>query len=72
MFSYAAADGTMFKQAWFLNTFEAMANVVVGFVGMMITGATPNLPMKDFAMSGAGQVIVGVKRGRSGEPKWRA
>ena len=25
---------------------------------MMITGATPNLPMKDFAMSGAGQVCA--------------
>ena len=58
VFSYAAADGGKFTQAWFLNTFEALANVIVGFVGMMITGATPNLPMKDFAMSGAGQVCA--------------
>ena len=31
---------------------------MVGFVGMMLTGATPNLPLKDFAMSGAGQVCA--------------
>ena len=56
MFRYAAADGSMFTQAWFLQTLEAAANVIIGFIGMMLTGATSNLPLVDFAMSGAAQV----------------
>ncbi|GKY96539.1 hypothetical protein MPSEU_000613400 [Mayamaea pseudoterrestris] len=56
VFRYTAADGTLFKQAWFLQVLEALANVIVGFVGMILTGATPNIPLKMFAISGAAQV----------------
>jgi solute carrier family 35 (UDP-galactose transporter), member B1 len=52
----SSIDGTQFKQAWFLQVVEALANVVLGFVGMTITGATPNIPLTMFAISGAAQV----------------
>jgi UDP-galactose transporter B1 len=56
VFRYVAADGTAFKQAWFLQVLEALANVIVGFAGMILTGATPGIPLKMFAISGAAQV----------------
>mmetsp|Transcript_11302 Transcript_11302/g.22565 ORF Transcript_11302/g.22565 Transcript_11302/m.22565 type:complete len:398 (-) Transcript_11302:1208-2401(-) len=56
VFRYTAADGTQFKQAWFLQVLEALANVLVGFVGMQLTGATKNIPQMAFAISGASQV----------------
>ena len=56
VFRYTAEDGSQFKQAWFLQVLEALANVVIGFVGMQITGATPGMPKKAFAISGASQV----------------
>lgn len=56
VFAFQAADGSKFKQAWFLQTLEALANSVVGFVGLKLTGGTPNLPLKMFALSGTSQV----------------
>ncbi|KAL7467850.1 hypothetical protein ACHAXS_009211 [Conticribra weissflogii] len=56
VFRYTAADGTQFKQAWLLQVLEALANVVIGFAGMQLTGATPNIPKRMFAISGAAQV----------------
>lgn len=56
VFRYTAEDGTQFKQAWFLQVLEALANVVIGFVGMQLTGATKNIPQMAFAISGAAQV----------------
>lgn len=56
VFRYTAADGTQFKQAWLLQVLEALANVLVGFVGMQLTGATKNIPQMAFAISGASQV----------------
>jgi UDP-galactose transporter B1 len=56
VFRYTAEDGTQFKQAWFLQVLEALANVVIGFVGMQLTGATKNIPQMAFAISGASQV----------------
>jgi len=58
VFRYEAADGSKFTQAWLLQVLEALANVVIGFVGMRITGATPNIPKKAFAISGASQVTA--------------
>lgn len=58
VFRYTAADGTQFKQAWFLQVLEALANVVIGFVGMQLTGATKGIPKKAFAISGASQVTA--------------
>jgi len=56
VFRFVGADGTSFKQAWFLQVLEALANVVVGGLGLYATGMTKNIPMKMFAISGASQV----------------
>jgi UDP-galactose transporter B1 len=56
VFRYAAADGGSFRQAWFLQVLEALANVVVGFVGMRLAGPTPRIPLGMFGISGAAQV----------------
>jgi len=56
VFQYTAPDGTHFKQAWFLQVLEAIANIVVGFVGLQFSGGTKGLPLKMFALSGSSQV----------------
>jgi len=56
VFSYIGSDGTKFTQAWFLQVLEALANVVIGYVGLRITGGTKQLPQKFFMISGASQV----------------
>lgn len=56
VFRYSSLDGAQFKQAWFLQVLEALANVIVGFVGMILTGATKGIPLKMFGISGAAQV----------------
>lgn len=57
VFRYASpTDGTSFKQAWFLQVLEALANVVIGYIGMMVTGATKGIPLRMFGISGAAQV----------------
>jgi solute carrier family 35 (UDP-galactose transporter), member B1 len=56
VFRYVAADGNSFKQAWFLQVLEALANVVIGFIGMQLAGATKGIPLPMFAISGAAQV----------------
>jgi UDP-galactose transporter B1 len=58
VFRFAAPDGATFKQAWFLQVLEAFANVVVGFVGMMIAGPTKGIPLTMFGISGASQVTA--------------
>jgi len=56
VFRYTAEDGSTFKQAWFLQVLEALANVIVGFVGMQVAGLTKGIPLPMFAISGASQV----------------
>lgn len=56
VFRFVATDGAAFKQAWFLQVLEAFANVIVGFIGMTIVGATKGIPQQMFAISGAAQV----------------
>ena len=56
VFRFTSGDGLSFKQAWFLQVLEAFANVVIGFIGMQITGPTKGIPLKMFAISGAAQV----------------
>lgn len=58
VFRYTAEDGTTFKQAWFLQVLEALANVIIGFIGMQIAGPTPKIPLTMFAISGAAQVTA--------------
>ncbi len=56
VFRYTAEDGSSFKEAWFLQVLEALANVVVGFFGMKLMGETKGIPLKMFGISGASQV----------------
>lgn len=58
VFQYKSADGIKFTQAWFLQAVEALANVLVGVVGMALTGKTSGLPLGLFAISGGTQVAA--------------
>lgn len=58
VFRYQTADGNTFKHAWFLQVLEALANVVVGWVGMQLAGATKGIPLTFFSISGAAQVTA--------------
>mmetsp|Transcript_11599 Transcript_11599/g.25924 ORF Transcript_11599/g.25924 Transcript_11599/m.25924 type:complete len:325 (-) Transcript_11599:85-1059(-) len=58
VFRYATEDGTTFTQAWLLQVLEALANVVIGFVGMQLSGPTKGIPLRMFAISGASQVTA--------------
>ena len=58
VFHYKAKDGSQFKQAWFLQTLEALANVVIGGIGMQVAGPTKGLPLKQFMLSGTFQVCA--------------
>lgn len=58
VFRYTAEDGSSFNQAWFLQVLEALANVIIGFVGMQLTGPTKGIPKQMFAISGASQVTA--------------
>jgi solute carrier family 35 (UDP-galactose transporter), member B1 len=56
VFRFVSPDGTSFKQAWFLQVLEALANVIIGFIGMHFSGATKGIPLRMFGISGAAQV----------------
>mmetsp|Transcript_18187 Transcript_18187/g.25237 ORF Transcript_18187/g.25237 Transcript_18187/m.25237 type:complete len:408 (-) Transcript_18187:97-1320(-) len=56
VFRYTSADGIAFKQAWFLQVLEALANVLIGFIGMQLSGPTKGIPLTMFGISGAAQV----------------
>nr|ABV22077.1 solute carrier family 35 [Amphidinium carterae] len=60
VFAFKSADGEQFQQAWFLQAIEALANVAVGLVGMLIQGPTSGLPKDLFAVSGLTQVAAKV------------
>jgi UAA transporter family len=49
-------SGDKFKQAWLLQVLEALANVIIGWIGMILSGATQGIPLTMFAISGAAQV----------------
>jgi hypothetical protein len=46
VFRFVAPDGSKFSQAWFLQVLEALANVIIGFVGMQVTGPTKGIPLR--------------------------
>lgn len=58
VFSYSNDDGVKFTQAWFLQVFEATINVLVGYIGLRVSGGTEGLPQKYFAITGASQVCA--------------
>ena len=52
-------DGQSFKEVWFLQVLEAAMNVVVGFIGLMLTGgSSPGLPLRLLGCTGATQVLA--------------
>lgn len=59
VFKYVSSDGTPYTHAWFLQVVETFANVVIGYLGMLVTrdcAKSKQLPMKMFGISGAAQV----------------
>lgn len=58
VFRYTSQDGTTFKQVWFLQVLEAIINVIIGFIGVQLTGSTPNMPIFMLGISGASQVTA--------------
>jgi len=58
VFHYRGADGSKFTQAWLLQAVEALANVILGGIGLLVTGGTKGLPLTLFAGSGALQVCA--------------
>jgi len=58
VFRYTSSDGSKFTDAWFLQVLEALANVIVGFVGMQLMGPTAGIPLRMFGISGASQVTA--------------
>ncbi len=58
VFHYKSATGEKFTAAWFLQALEALANVIIGGLGLLLTGGTKNLPQDMFALSGATQVCA--------------
>lgn len=56
VFRFVSPDGTSFKQAWYLQVLEALANVIIGFIGMQLSGPTKGVPLTMFGISGAAQV----------------
>lgn len=56
VFLFTSESGDKFTQAWFLQFLEALANVLVGWMGRQLTGGVPNLPLQQFFLSGATQV----------------
>jgi hypothetical protein len=57
VFSFQTADGTKFTFVWFLQCMEACTNIVVGLVGRHFCGGVPNLPLRQFALTGLSQVL---------------
>lgn len=58
VFRYTSSTGEKFTEAWFLQVLEALANVVIGFIGMQAMGPTKNIPLTMFGISGASQVTA--------------
>jgi UDP-galactose transporter B1 len=56
VFDFKDASGNKFTYVWLLQSIEAFANVAVGFLGMLLSGRTSDLPLNLFAMSGTTQV----------------
>jgi hypothetical protein len=49
----------MFKAAWFLQVLEALANVIIGYLGQVLSGPrTRGIPLQMFGISGAAQVTA--------------
>ena len=54
----SSVSGEKFKFPWLLNALEALANVILGGIGLYFQGPTPNLPYNLFSISGTFQVMA--------------
>ena len=56
---YEDASNNRLGRPWFLSVLEALANVIVGFVGMLLTQGkpSPNIPIRGFLLTGSTQVL---------------
>jgi UDP-galactose transporter B1 len=58
LFRYRApADGSNFRNAWFLQVLESCSNIFVGVAARHVLGGTKGLPVMPFVTSGASQVF---------------
>jgi len=58
LYESSNGDGSKFKQAWFLQVLESLANVIIGFLGRKFVGGTADIPQKMFFISGVTQVCA--------------
>jgi hypothetical protein len=63
---YKSQAGEKLEREWFVQAVEALANVLVGLVGMFALqgGPSPNIPYLSFAISGTTQVPTQCRRRR--------
>ena len=54
----SSGDGSKFRQAWFLQAIESLANVLLGHLGRKFIGGTIGIPQKMFGVSGVSQVCA--------------
>ena len=57
---YQDTSGAKLEREWFVQAVEALANVLVGLVGLVVSqgGPSPDIPYKKFAVSGLTQVLA--------------
>lgn len=54
---FVGKDGSKFSQTWFIQVVEALANVMVGYLGRMAAGGgTAGIPLTYFGLGGIAQV----------------
>ena len=58
VFVFEGVNEERFKYAWFLQSIEAAANVIVGGIGLKVIGGAGKLPKKFFVISGVAQVCA--------------
>jgi UDP-galactose transporter B1 len=58
VFLFKSQDGSKFTQVFFLQVLEALSNVIIGGIALLIVGGTSNLPQLEFGLSGASQVCA--------------
>lgn len=58
IFQYKSATGAKFQYVWFLQCLDALANILVGFVGRQLQGPNSGLPLHLFSVSGVSQVCA--------------
>merc|ERR1711988_1520405 len=58
IFQFRSRQGTKFTYVWVLQCLDALANLLVGFVGRQMQGPNSGLPIKLLGISGVSQVCA--------------